>query len=27
MSRVKKAIDGSDQIQFKNELFSITKIR
>ena len=27
MSRIKKAIDGSDQIQFKNELFSITKIR
>lgn len=27
MNRVKKAIDGFDQIQFKNELFSITKIR
>ena len=26
MNRVKKTIDGCDQIQFKNELFSITKI-
>ena len=26
MNRVKKTIDDCDQIQFKNELFSITKI-